>query len=269
MKIKILWSWWSMPTPRVGSNSEISNLARKYWYPYKRNSSCLGIPDIKTIFDCPEDISDSLNNAWMIDVDNIFITHWHPDHSFWLRLILNSVFDPVLSIINKKINLYMPQIVYDNLKQHYPAILFYVEEKHFGNINFLEHAQSIEINDYIITTIWYEWSNSSINWYLIEKDDKKVLYTPCETIQFQQFDLSNIDVLITECGIFSYDKVKSEISFPNMIKNIKQLSPKKTYITHIEEIEVHKRWVDYLEYMKKKYNDVNFEFAYDNMTIKL
>lgn len=50
-----------------------------------------------------------------------------------------------------------------------------------------------------------------------------------------------MDVLITECGIFSYEKVKSEISFPKLMENLKIYSPKRTILTHIEEIELHAR----------------------------
>jgi hypothetical protein len=75
-------------------------------------------------------------------------------------------------------------------------------------------------------------------------------------------------LLINECGVFSYDKIKDEISFPALMERIRLLRPRRTVLTHIEEIEVNAWGWDYLDRMKKLYADVNFDFAYDGMEIE-
>jgi len=78
-----------------------------------------------------------------------------------------------------------------------------------------------------------------------------------------------LDLLINECGLFSYEKIKSEISFPALMERIRLLRPKKTVLTHIEEIEINSWSWRYLEKMKKQYSDINFDFAYDGMKIEI
>jgi ribonuclease BN (tRNA processing enzyme) len=48
----------------------------------QRDCSCFWIDDIKTLVDCPETVGNSANKAGIAEIQNLFITHWHPDHCF-------------------------------------------------------------------------------------------------------------------------------------------------------------------------------------------
>ena len=74
-------------------------------------------------------------------------------------------------------------------------------------------------------------------------------------------------MLINECGLFS--NISSEISFDDLMKRIKEVNPKRTILTHIEEVEINIWGEEYLQKMKEEYSDVKFEFAYDGMVIKI
>lgn len=268
MKIQILWSWGAMPTPRPFCCCDICQKARIIGSPYKRNSCSFYVHDIKALVDCGEDIADSLNRQNISDVDNLFITHRHPDHTFGMRAVLQSYFDFLEDKKKKIIHLYMPKAVHESLKIHYPSINYFVDVLGLANVVYLEHNQSITINDMQITAIWFTGENSETYWYLFEKWGKRCLYTPCDTIGFQQ-EVKNIDVLITECWIFSYDKVKTEISFPSLMDKLRIWKPKSIILTHIEEIELHRRWREYMDKMKNQYKDIPMEFAYDWLNIEL
>lgn len=54
-----------------------------------------------------------------------------------------------------------------------------------------------------------------------------------------------------------------------MIERIRLFKPKRTILTHVEEIEMNVWSWDYLKKMKEQYSDVNFDFAYDGMEIGL
>ena len=88
MKLTILGSGGAMPTPRPYCQCAICKKARKFGEPFKRNSSSIFINEINTVIDCGEDIADSLNRRNVKKVDNLFITHSHPDHTFGLRHLL-------------------------------------------------------------------------------------------------------------------------------------------------------------------------------------
>ena len=61
MRIKILGSGGSIPTPKIGCSCSICKKARQVGIPYRRHSSALYLYDANALFDCPEDISASLN----------------------------------------------------------------------------------------------------------------------------------------------------------------------------------------------------------------
>ncbi|AHB41507.1 Metal-dependent hydrolases of the beta-lactamase superfamily I [candidate division SR1 bacterium RAAC1_SR1_1] len=268
MKLQILGSGGAIPTPRPFCVCDVCKKARTIGAPYKRNSCSLYVHDIKALVDCGEDIADALNKSDISDVDNLFITHRHPDHTFGLRNVLQSYFDFVEEKKQKVIQLYMPKRVHEDMKIHYPSINYFVDVLGLANIVYIEHNQSVTIGDTQVTAIGFTGEKSETYGYLFEQGRKRFLYTPCDTISFQQ-EAQNLDLLITECGVFSHEKVKSEIGFPQLMDRLKLYAPKKTLLTHIEEIEINAWGLDYLEKMKNTYKDVPFDFAHDGLIIDL
>lgn len=256
-----------MATPRPFCSCEICEKAREIGEPYKRNSSSIFINKINGLIDCPEDISDSLNRRRIMELDNLFITHWHPDHTFGLRLILEANYNFRENKASKKINLYIAKKVYEDLLKFYPALGYHVNVLRVCEVNIVEHNESIEINGIEVTAIGYQGSESNIYAYLIREGDKRVLYAPCDTISWKQ-EITNIDLLINECGVFS-PEIKSEISFDELMNRIEKMNVGKTLLTHIEEIELNRYGWDYLKELKLRYSKIDFDFAYDGLTVQL
>ena len=268
MKLIILGSGGAMSTPRLYCQCEICKKARKLGEPYKRNSSSLFIQDTNTVIDCGEDIADSLNRRDIKEVDNLFITHWHPDHTFGLRPILEANFNFRTNKADKTINVYIPKKVFDTLKQKFPVIEYYFDVQKTGSLHLIEDGDKIKIGNVSITVIGYNGKESEIYAYLIESDGRKVLYAPCDTISFGQYKkFTDLDLLINECGLFS--DIPSEISFDALMKRLREIKPKRTILTHIEEVEVNIWGEKHFQKMKKQYSDVDFDFAYDGMEINI
>jgi len=267
MELTILGSGGATPTPRPFCQCAVCKRARTQGEPFKRNSSALYIDDIFTLIDCGEDIADALNRRNVWRVDNLFITHWHPDHTFGLRPLLEANFDFTTAKTEKRINVYIPKRVYETLRKKYPTIEYLLYTQRTGKLIIVEHDDVIKLGKISITVVGYKGKKSDTYAYLIESNGKRVLYAPCDTIDFEQkhFDL---DVLVNECGLFS-EQVKTEISFTALMKRISNLRPKRTILTHIEESELNNWGWNYLAKMKKQYSDVNFDFAYDGMKIKI
>ena len=53
------------------------------------------------------------------------------------------------------------------------------------------------------------------------------------------------------------------------MQRLREVKPKKTLLTHIEEVEVNVWGEKHLQKMKKQYSDVDFDFAHDGMGIKI
>ena len=268
MKLTILGSGGTTPTPRPVCQCPICEKARKEGEPYKRNSSSLFINDIFTPIDCPEDIGDSLNRRNIKRVDNLFITHWHPDHTFGLRVLMEAHYNFLEHKPDKSINVYLPKRVLEDLKPHYPSIPYFVDTLKVATVHEIKHGRPIHLGDITITAIGYRGEDSHTFAYLLEEKNKRALYAPCDTMNFEQ-KIFNLDLLINECGVFSYEKIKHEIPFPALMERIKLLKPKRTILTHIEEIEINAWGWNYLDQMKEQYANVDFDFAYDGMKIEV
>ncbi len=177
-------------------------------------------------------------------------------------------YDFLESSSEKSVKVYLPRRVLQDLKQHYPSISFFVETLKVATVHEIEHERSMHFGDMKITAIGYRGGDSNTFAYLLEETNKRVLYAPCDTMNFEQ-KIFNVDLLINECGVFSYEKIKHEIPFPALMERIKLLKPKRTILTHIEEIEINAWGWNYLDKMKERYADVNFDFAYDGMEIEV
>jgi phosphoribosyl 1,2-cyclic phosphate phosphodiesterase len=269
MKFKILGSGGAMPVPRPFCQCKLCKLAREN-SKYKRNSCSAFVEDINTLIDCPEDIGDSLNREDIKQVDNLFITHWHPDHTFGLRIILEAIYNFLDRKAEHLINIYVGKKVYETLEKNFPAIKYYITTLNVAKINLIEDGDKIKFKDICVSFFGYTGKNSDWYAFLFETKNKKLLYAPCDTLHFKRyFNFKNVDVLVHECGIFSHDKVKTELSFPDLIKRLKEIRPKQTFLVHIEEIELNIWGTHFLDELKQKYKNITFEFAYDGRVIQL
>lgn len=268
MKLKILGSGGAMPTPRPFCQCDLCQKARLEGEPYKRNSSSLYIEAALAVIDCPEDIGDSLNRRMIDRVDNLFLTHWHPDHTFGLRPILEANFDFINNKTSKVMNLYMPEKVYEQVNKVYPNFYYFEHIAKMCVVHKLNHMESVQIGPCKITAIGFEGKCSNTFGYLIEESGRSALYAPCDTISFN-YDIHNdLDLLINECGILS-PEVETEQSFDSHMQVISKLNIQRTILTHIEEVELQRYGMPYYRALKDKYQDINFDYAYDGMEIEL
>ena len=268
MKLAILGSGGAMPTPRPYCQCTICKKARKFGEPFKRNSSALFIDEINTVIDCGEDIADSLNRRNIKQVDNLFITHWHPDHTFGMRHLIESNYNFRTGKADRTVNLYVPKKVFETLKQKFPVIEYYIDVQKTATLHLIEDGDRIKIGSISIGAVGYQGKKSDTYAYLIENKGKKVLYAPCDTVSFDNYrNFKDLDLLINECGLFS--NVPVEIPFDILMKRLREIKPKKTLLTHIEEVEINIWGEKHLSAMKKQYSDINFDFAYDGMKIKI
>ena len=129
MKFNLLGTGGSIPIPRIGCECSVCVNARNFGKPYKRNCSSLFLTEINTLFDCPEDINSSINENGILEIDHLFITHWHPDHTFGIRLLMEHCFNFYENKVTKQFFIYLPQKVYDTLKKVYPSIEYQLSLK--------------------------------------------------------------------------------------------------------------------------------------------
>lgn len=264
MQFIILGSGGAIPVPRPFCQCSVCKKARKG--TGIRNHSSAFLTDADFLFDAGEDIKESLNRENVKDVKAVFLTHWHPDHSFGLREVFEAYYDFRHKKPKKVFTLYISRMVLEQLRQHFPAIDYWIGKK-LAKVRFLEHGQSVKAKGAKVTAIGFNGKDSDTFGFLVETRKKILFYAPCDTIQLKEkFIPKNIDILVQELGLFSYKLIKTEISFPDMIKRIQRTKPKKTILTHIEEIEL-RNYGKQIKEIEKKYK--HLKLAFDGMKIGL
>ena len=145
MELIILGSGGATPTPKPFCQCLACKKARKFGEPYKRNSSSLFIKDINAVIDCGEDIADSLNRRNIKTIDRLFITHWHPDHAFGLRPILQANFDFLKNKYEHPIDIYIPKKSYEILIEKFAAIDYFINVQKAGTLHLVDGGDKFKI----------------------------------------------------------------------------------------------------------------------------
>lgn len=266
MDFIILGSGGGTPTPRPFCQCKVCNAARNG--KGKRNHCVAFLSEANILFDCGEDVKESLNAQNVKRVDAVFLSHWHPDHVLGLRDVVESNYDFYSKKPEHPITVFLSGRTLGTLKEKFAMIEFFVNAYAGSGFVVFEHGQKIKIKNAEITPIGFSGADSEIFGFLIEANGERLFYSPCDTISLrEEFIPQNIDFWVTQCGMFA--GYKSEISFSALVDRIKRFKPKQAILTHIEEVEVQKAGAGILKKLEKENKALNLRFAFDGMKIKL
>lgn len=278
MKLKLLGTGGVTPVPKPCCNCELcSNVREKGIIDYQTGSSMFIYED-NILFDTPEEVRFQLNKANIDNVENIILTHWHPDHTQGIRIVEQINFNRIRGQPKgQPINLYIAEKQLELFKKFGSGnMLSYYENKGIIKIIYLRHNERIKFNNTTVTPLYI--SKTEGYYFLIEdnKTGKKVVYAPCEYQELKVYkELKNIDIFIAHCLYFEnknigsgVDYSETEDSFEKMLLDSKEMQAKKIVITHIEE-EFQLTIEQLNEEVKKYYKEYNIEFAKDGYKLEL
>ncbi len=276
MKIKILGSGGFLPIPRAGCRCKICNQARRKGWPLKRHGPALFIEEISTLIDTPEDINDSLNFNKIEKIENIFYTHWHPDHTLGFRIVESLQENEFFTKKKKPINIHIPAYDFNNFKKFVPG-LWYFETKGYIKIKKIT-PKGIQIKNILIKPV--RLNNSTFSAYHLKQGKKQVLLCPDHSMDLPiKKEFQKIDILVMNMGFFE-DNVKGAKILPanhrirqftgfdrDNLRIIKALNPNAVFFVHIED--KYNRTNSDLIKLQKKYQDYNIKFAVDAESINI
>ena len=285
MKFNLLGSGGATKFPRPGCFCSLCEKARKRGIPYARTGPALYLYDEAILFDTPEEIADQLNRERIKQVSHVFYTHWHPDHTQGMR-----VFEHIGASdrgkqgeeLNprKPIKVYFPNDVLHDFQKLLPNF-FYFEKMGWIKIQKTVDRQPVKIGQVSVTPLNLGRGKDRVRYaYLIEKDNKRVVYAPCSifNMKVDQY-YENLDLLLIETGWFGEaEKIRASlpkahcwqdhVSFEENLELVKRIRSKKTILTHPGGA----RHIDYDE-MKEKIKpydqELNLEVAYDGMILEV
>lgn len=243
------------------------------------------IEDVNILFDTPEEIASQLNRERIDTVDYIFYTHWHPDHTFGMRIVERmykfwlDMFVKGKKPRNKVKICAVSKVMEDLESMGYKGGTFFRYYEKSGLIKTIELKNEIpfKIRNLTITPFEVQTTYNISTVFLIQENHKRVVYAPCDVKPFPENpELADLDLLII--GSFHLEgplkegivippnnPLRKELFSLEEIQELAQkLHAKKTILTHIEE-----EWGKTYDEYKQLEDKNNLKFAYDGMKIEI
>jgi phosphoribosyl 1,2-cyclic phosphate phosphodiesterase len=285
MELVILGSGGATTIPRPGCECRVCVEARVKGVPYMRSGSSMFVKGVNLLFDTPEEIASQLNREGIKTIDYIFYTHWHPDHTFGMRIV-ERMYKLWLDMFvrgkkprNKVKVCAIEEVMKDLKSMGYREGSFFRYYEKSGLIETVElmSGTAFKIRNFEITSFQAQTTYNISTVFLIQENNKRVVYAPCDVKPFPENPkLENLDLLII--GSFHPEgPLKEGIIIPQRnplrkelfsLKEVKKLEQKlkaeKTIITHIEE-----EWGKTYDEYKRLEKEYDLKFAYDGMKIKV
>jgi len=283
MELIFLGSGGSTTIPRPGCNCRVCTEARVEGIPYERSGSSMFIKDVNLLFDTPEEIAGQLNRERIETIDYIFYTHWHPDHTFGMRIV-ERMYKFWLDMFvrgNKpknKVKVCAVEEVMGDLKSmgyRGGSFFTYYERSDLIDIIKLRDEEEFRIGNFTITPFEVQTTYNPSTIFLIEEKGKRVVYAPCDVKPFPKNPkLENLDLLIIGSfhlegplkeGIVIPQKnaLRRELFSPTEIQQLAtRLKAAKTIVTHIEE-----EWGKNYDEYRSLEMEYDLLFAYDGMRV--
>ena len=199
MKLNLLGTGGVTPIPKPCCNCDICVGARNKKISDYQIGPSMFVYDDNILFDTPEEIRFGLNRENIEKIDNIILTHWHPDHTQGIRIVEQINFNHIKQEPEAKpINVYIEEKQLETFKKFGCGnMLSYYEQKGIIKIMYLKHNEPIKFKDTTVTPFYIPKTEGY--YFLIQdnKNSKKVIYAPCEYQELKVYDnLKDIDIYI-------------------------------------------------------------------------
>ena len=283
MNLIVLGSGGCTLTPRPGCRCPVCAEAREKGVPYARTGPSLFLEDNHALFDTPEEISQQLNRESIQQVDHIFYTHWHPDHTMGMRVVEQLNMEYLRFFIEGKLSsqktrVYAVSKVMEELnaiRSPRGSYFEFYERNSLTSLVELREAVPCKIGEITVTPLIVENPCHFSTLFVIQEKDKKVIYAPCDCKPLPHHKILRGAELLIIGNILPEGRLKDGYTVPddNQLRTeafsmselksiIAELEIKTTIVTHIEE-EYGKSFDEYRR-MEREYT---IEFAYDGMRI--
>ena len=283
MRLTIVGSGGCVPLPRPGCLCAVCSKARQKGIPYARSGPAMYVHDEAILFDTPEEVTSRLNQEGIHEVRHVFYTHWHPDHTFGMRLFehLRSHYDNEPAL--EPIPVYTPDPVYDDITSNIPAFSFFERQGYIKAVKLADNETAV-LESLSIQAIPTGGVESNRYIYLItDRRGGTALYAPCDVCGIRLENVAQcrgVDLLLLECwvpitgqqrkGLPHGHAWQTHLSEEEGLALLDYLRPRRTILVHIDGARHRSPEIDHdilLEIVRSYPHRV--EIAYDGMRLVL
>lgn len=284
MELTVLGSGGNTPTPMPTCNCRVCVEAREKGVPYARRGNSLFVHEANVLIDAPELVWHSLNREGIEQVEYVFLTHFHADHTLGLRTIqaLGMEEPPVTDFVGE------PPTLVVSSRTHERAIesneVFDHLTSHWADVQVVDDGESFSLGGLDVTHVAAEMeagSEDRISGFLFEEGTTHTFVSPDENRHFELCRLPELDLWVKETGYFRTDPAGNplvteeaeenglahEMSFEESLEQVRAVRPERVIFTEIEEL-YRRSYDDYCQ-LESEYAHLNVEFAYDGMTVQV
>jgi phosphoribosyl 1,2-cyclic phosphate phosphodiesterase len=290
LTITVLGSGGNSPIPTPTCRCRICERAREEGIPEARHGNSLYLEELSAMVDAPEYVYENLEREDVDDLEYLFLTHWHPDHSAGLRVVqsrsMERMFtDPGYGLIDaareNRPTLVTTRRVYERTCEVYDGLRHFVEDVGFAETHFLDE-EPLSIDGTTVEAIPYTLSGNDdmdATAFLLEDEETTVLLATDDARYLDESALpDHIDFAVFECGYFHETPdgtpiltegdeaiLADEFTHAEVMERVRRLDPDRTLLTEIEHL-YGRTHADYRE-LERTYEGV--EFAHDGLTISV
>ncbi|WP_066174663.1 MBL fold metallo-hydrolase [Bacillus marinisedimentorum] len=284
MKLEFLGTGGATVIPRPLCSCRVCAEARDKGVPYSRTGPGLFVHGPDLLIDTSEDISIQLNRSQVKSIKGVIYSHWHPDHVMGRRVLESMNADWVnYPPKHTSTDVYLPEQVTIDFKERLGSAdhLNFFSYMGFIEQHELKDGDTISLNGYDIYP--FRLAEDYVYAFLVTEGEKRVLIEPDELNGWQPDDsMKGVDLAVLPMGLAEYHPLtgervfaedhpvlKLEATFKETLAIIKKLQPKRTILTHVEEIDG-LSYDDLKEVEKQlKADGLDIEFAYDTMVVEV
>ena len=235
---------------------------------------------VSVLFDTPEDVDKSLEREGFHEVRHLVYTHWHPDHTAGRRVLEQLNMDWLDPKARRITNVWLPTWVREDFRKRLGLEdnLEFFERIGIARVCEIGEGEPFHLDG--MTARPFRMAQPGLTAFILEPESKRLVFALDDTKDWKPGpEFSDPDLLVMEMGWFERDPEghiivpaghpirNEEASFDETLNIIERIKPRKTVLTHIEQLWA-RSYEDYLE-LEKKYSGHKLQFAYDGLRIKL
>jgi phosphoribosyl 1,2-cyclic phosphate phosphodiesterase len=288
LTLTVLGSGGNSPIPTPTCRCRVCERARAEGVPHARHGNSLYVEELSAVVDAPEFVYESLEREGVDDLEYLFLTHWHPDHSAGLRVLQSRSGERMFSeaeyglvdaVRETRPTLVTTRRVYERTCETYGALRHFVEEVGFAETHFLEEAP-LTVGETTVEAVPYSLSGDGdldATAFVLRQGERTVVLATDDARHLEIEALpEDVDLAVFECGYFPETPdgtpiftdvdaaiLDDELTHAEVLERVERLDPDGALLTEIEHI--YARTHGDFRALQADYERVTF--AHDGLTV--